>query len=90
MVHEVASPGLVSVIVPTHHRPRAVQGAIASLLEQTHTAIEIIVVDDGSDDDTFATIAPLVEADCRVRYLRSETPTGPSGARNRGLSRATG
>jgi glycosyltransferase involved in cell wall biosynthesis len=81
---------MVSIVVPTHNRARTLEGAVASLLAQTHAAIEVIVVDDGSNDDTYATMVRLADADRRLRCLRNDLAAGPSAARNRGISCATG
>jgi glycosyltransferase involved in cell wall biosynthesis len=75
----------VSVVIPTHNRPALVQRAIRSVLAQTRLPDEIIVVDDGSTDNT----ARVVQAFRQVRYLRQEHK-GVSAARNRGIRAAQG
>ncbi len=79
---------LVSVIIPTYNRAKYVVEAVASVTQQTYPNLEIIVIDDGSDDDTESTLAPLL-ADRRIHYIRQEN-AGPAVARNRGLDAATG
>ena len=76
----------VSIIVPTWNRAPFVGHAVASVQAQTFADWELVVVDDGSTDDTEATLRPLL-ADRRVRYLRQER-RGQAAARNTGL-RAT-
>jgi glycosyltransferase involved in cell wall biosynthesis len=73
----------VAIVLPTHNRSHLVGRAIKSVLAQTHTAWELLVVDDGSTDSTRDVIAGF--HDPRIRYLRNEQPSGPSGARNTGI-----
>jgi glycosyltransferase involved in cell wall biosynthesis len=75
-----------SVVLPTYNRLRSLPRAVASVLAQDTPDIELIVVDDGSTDGTFAWLAKL--NDPRIRPLRSERNAGPSAARNRGLDAA--
>lgn len=78
---------LVSVIIPTYNRSGLVREAINSVLSQTVKDVEVIVVDDGSTDDTKSVVAAMGER--RVRYFN--TPNGgPAKARNYGLDRAGG
>lgn len=78
---------LVSVIIPTRSRPAFVREAIASVQAQSHARWELIVIDDGSEDETSATLAAI--DDDRVRCLRTEG-LGSAGARNAGLELAGG
>jgi glycosyltransferase involved in cell wall biosynthesis len=79
-------PMRVSVIIPTHNYGGFLEAAIESVLEQTHQADEIIVVDDGSTDDTPARMKGFAAP---VRYIRQEN-SGVSVARNRGVAESTG
>ena len=81
------TPVTVSVIVPTHNRPGFLVGAIASVLRQTFTDYEIIVVDDGSTDDTREVVERI--ASPKVRYVYQEN-AGVGAARNRGIALARG
>ena len=76
----------VSVILPTLDRAHLLRRAIASVLAQTFTDFELIVVDDGSSDDTPQVVAALDHP--RVRYLRNEQRRGAAGAENRGIAAA--
>lgn len=76
-----------SVIVPAYNRALTVERAIDSCLRQTFSDIEIIVVDDGSSDDTAAAVARC--ADPRVTYIH-QSNRGASAARNRGAAAARG
>jgi glycosyltransferase involved in cell wall biosynthesis len=79
-------PNLVSVIIPTYNRSEQCQKAIQSVLNQTYTHVEVIVIDDGSTDNTRAVIHGL---DPRVRYYYQNNQ-GVISARNHGLDRARG
>lgn len=80
---------LVSVIVPTYNRGARVARAVDSALAQSHGAIEVLVVDDGSTDDTVDQMTRRYGAEPRVRVL--ERPNGgPAAARNTGLTAAQG
>jgi glycosyltransferase involved in cell wall biosynthesis len=77
---------LVSVILPTYNRRETIQAAIASVQRQTFQDWELIVVDDGSTDDT----ASLIEgSDPRLVLIRQENQ-GVNGARNTAMLRACG
>lgn len=84
---------LISVVIPTFNRARQVQAALRSVLEQTYTEFEVIVVDDGSTDGTDDAIQDVVSlADAsrkRVRYF-FQSNQGQSGARNKGTDEACG
>jgi glycosyltransferase involved in cell wall biosynthesis len=77
----------VSVIIPTYNRAATVQKAIESVLAQTVTDLEVIVVDDGSLDDT-GTILGRIYAN-RIRYF-AQVNQGVSAARNKGIAKARG
>ena len=76
----------VSVVIPTYQLARYVGGAVASVLAQTRPADEVIVVDDGSTDDTQAVLARYED---RVRVIR-QANAGVSQARNRGARESSG
>jgi glycosyltransferase involved in cell wall biosynthesis len=79
---------LVSVVVPTHNRSGLLAQTLRSVLWQRGVDLEVLVVDDGSTDDTAEVVAAL--GDPRVRLLRHATPQGVSAARNRGVAAAAG
>lgn len=76
----------VSVIIPTYNRGHRLPASVQSVLDQTHDNLEVIVVDDGSTDDTEEIVRSI--QDDRVKYLRLEKNGGVSRARNAGVSLA--
>lgn len=77
---------VVSVIIPTYNRADLLREALASVLAQQYPHQEVIVVDDGSDDHTPATVQSFGTA---VTYMRQEH-AGVSTARNRGVAASRG
>lgn len=77
----------VSVIIATYNRADYLRQAIASVLAQSYPDFELLVVDDGSTDDTAAAVAEFTDA--RIVYLH-QTNAGRSAARNLGLTQARG
>ncbi len=84
----MSTGGTVSVVVPAHNIGRFIEEAIRSALDQTHSPLEVLVVDDASTDDIGAVLQGL--GDPRVRMLRNPTNRGPSFSRNRALAAARG
>lgn len=84
-IRRAAPPGpapAVSVVIPAYNRAGTLPAAIASVLGQTWQDLELIIVDDGSSDDTVE-IACATE-DPRIRVVQHKTNGGPSVARNTG------
>jgi glycosyltransferase involved in cell wall biosynthesis len=77
---------LVSAVIPTYNYGRFVVEAVESALAQTYSPLEVIVVDDGSTDDTAERLQPYRD---RIRYLYQPN-RGLSGARNAGIRAARG
>lgn len=76
------------MVLPTYDRAGILADSIQSVLDQTYTDFELIVVDDGSQDRTEAVVTEF--ADPRVRYVAHETNRGAPAARNTGIARARG
>ncbi len=77
---------LVSVVIPTYNRAPILSRTIQNVLDQTYSNIELIVVDDGSTDETLAVLEKFRD---RVRVIQ-QANAGPAAARNRGLEAARG
>jgi glycosyltransferase involved in cell wall biosynthesis len=81
--------GLVSTIIPVHNRPSLLTEAVASVLAQTYRPIEVIVVDDGSTDETGREAEALAERHSEVRAIHRQNG-GPGAARETGRLAASG
>lgn len=79
---------LVSVVIPTYNRGYCIERAVRSVLDSTWRNLEVIVVDDGSTDDTERVIKSI--DDPRMRYIRIEENHGANHARNVGVQNAKG
>ena len=80
--------GLVSIVIPTYNRARFIGQAVTSALNQTHRELEVIVVDDGSTDNTQSILSTF--EDTRLKIVRLEKNSGRSRARNIALRAARG
>lgn len=83
-----ASPR-IDVVIPTYNRARTLGRAIDSVLAQTLPVHQVIVIDDGSTDQTAALLATYIVKDPRVLYIRGAHAGAPA-ARNLGITKATG
>ncbi len=79
---------LISVVMPAHNASLYVEESINSILQQTYTNIELIIVDDGSTDNTKAII--LSYEDKRIRFVRNISKRGISYSLNKAISMAKG
>jgi glycosyltransferase involved in cell wall biosynthesis len=80
--------GSVSVIIPTYNRSNLLANALASVLAQTYANLEVIVVDDGSTDDTCDYVASL--SDPRMKLVRASHSGHIPRVRNTGIALARG
>ena len=81
--------GVVSTIIPVYNRAEMLSAAVASVIGQSYRPVEIIIVDDGSTDDTPAAIAELAAAHDEIRTVRIAN-SGPGAAREAGRQLASG
>lgn len=85
------SSRLVSVIIPNYNSERYIADTLQSVLAQTHTDWELLIVDDCSNDGSVAIIERFQAEDTRIRLIRLNTPSGgPARPRNIGLDAARG
>lgn len=80
---------LISVIVPIYNGEKYIDRCVGSLLQQTIKEIEIILIDDGSSDDSFQKCLKWKDKDSRIICIHQKN-AGVSAARNRGIQEATG
>ncbi len=85
----LVEPNLVTTIIPVYNRPEFVVEAVESVLAQTHRPIEILVVDDGSSDETPAVLQTLAAQHQEIRLFR-QSNSGPGAARELGRLNARG
>lgn len=82
---------LISVVMPARNRAQTVPAALDSVLHQSWRELEVLIVDDASDDECVHTaVAAVAARDPRVRYLRRAVCGGPSAARNTGIAATRG
>jgi glycosyltransferase involved in cell wall biosynthesis len=83
-------PSLVSTIIPVYNRGAMLRAAVASVLAQTWRPLEIIIVDDGSTDDTPEVVTELRAAHPEITHALRQANAGPGIARQRGLEASSG
>ncbi len=81
---------MVSVIMPVYNCSAFVEEAVRSVMAQTHENWELLAIDDGSTDNTYAVVQRLAEEDPRVQAIRNPHNMGVARTRNRGLDMAKG
>ncbi len=79
---------LVTVIIPTYNRKSSILRAVYSVLKQSHTLIQLIVIDDCSNDKTIETLASII--DHRVTIIKNKSRKGAAISRNIGIEASTG
>src|SRR5512137_2512935 len=79
---------LVSIVLPTYKRAHVLPHAISSVLNQTYTNLELVIVDDNSPDDTLEVVKLF--NDSRIHYVKNEPNLKLPRALNRGFSLARG
>ena len=81
---------LVSVVIPTYNRAEYLKDTIDSVLKQTYPATEVIIIDDGSEDECKKRIRELAALDPKVSSFRFSGNNGIAAARNEGARRSRG
>jgi len=85
----VSAPPFFSVVVTTYNRVKLITRALKSLISQTESDWEAIIVDDGSTDDTYSRILPYLKAYSNLIYIK-QTNEGEASAKNKGIMSAKG
>lgn len=80
---------MVSVIIPVYNCESSIDECVQSIVDQTYKNLEIIIIDDGSTDNTYNKIVSWAKSDTRVRVFRQENQ-GSGPARNKGIEEAIG
>lgn len=81
---------LISVIMPACNSEKHICDAIASVLHQTYTCLELIIIDDGSIDKTADIVSCITKEDSRVSIIRNKKNMGVSYSRNLGIAKSKG
>lgn len=81
---------LISVVIPTHNRSTLLSRAVDSIQKQTFSELEIIIIDDASNDGTPDEIEKLRKQDSRIRTKRLINNSGPGVAKNEGMAMSKG
>jgi glycosyltransferase involved in cell wall biosynthesis len=79
----------ISIVIPVYNAANYLEACLNSVLLQSFTDFEIVVIDDGSTDESLSILKGYASSDSRIKLLQQEN-SGPSVARNRGLATATG
>ena len=79
----------ISIIVPVYNTAKYLPACLGSIINQTYHNLEIILVDDGSTDDSNEVISKYAKNDSRIKTIRQNNQ-GQSSARNTGLKKVTG
>jgi glycosyltransferase involved in cell wall biosynthesis len=80
----------ISVIIPTYNRANFIRNTIISVINQTYTDWELLVIDDGSTDNTHEIVDEFINKDSRIKYFYQENSGGPSSPKNLGIEKAEG
>jgi glycosyltransferase involved in cell wall biosynthesis len=83
---------LISIIIPTYNRAQVISKTLESIIAQTFTDWECIIVDDGSTDNTEEVIDNYIKKDSRFRYFKrpQDRIKGPNSCRNFGFELSKG
>jgi len=81
---------MVSVVIPAYNAEKYIEKTVRSVLKQTYTNFEVVIVDDCSTDGTFAIIQALAKEDARIKCYQNEKNSGVSITRNHAIERAKG
>ena len=80
---------LISIIVPAYNASKYIENTVKSILNQTYNNIEVMIINDGSTDDTELIIQEIINSDSRIKLISTEN-LGAGHARNEGLKNSNG
>ena len=80
---------LISIVVPTYNNEKFLDKCVESILSQTYHEFELLIINDGSTDNTINVLQPYLKKDKRIK-LHNTKNKGVSSARNLGISKAKG
>lgn len=81
---------MISVVIPCYNRENSIEEAVNSVLNQTYPHIEVIVVDDGSSDDSVKVVKEIIKHDNRLKIVELSKNSGANHARNVGIEKSIG
>ena len=81
---------LVSIITPSYNSAKFIAETIQSVQNQTYKNWEMIIVDDGSSDETESVVLSIIQNDNRIQFYKLTQNSGPAVARNTGIEKAKG
>lgn len=81
---------LISIILPTYNGAKWIEKSIQSVIDQSYTNWELLVIDDGSTDDTSDIVSSMFVKDSRIRYIRNEVNLGIQKTLNKGIRESKG
>ena len=81
---------LVSIITPSYNSAKFIAETIQSVQNQTHQNWEMIIVDDGSSDETESVVLSIIQNDNRIQFHKLSQNSGAAVARNTGIEKASG
>lgn len=85
----VATP-LITVVMPAYNSATYLETAVSSIQNQTYSNLELIVVDDGSTDDTFKLVKKIARNDKRIQVFQNKTNCGVASTANKAIKKAKG
>ena len=83
------SQPFISIIITTYNRSQLIKRALNSLILQAETDWEAIIIDDGSEDDTYSQVLPYLTSHNNIKYLR-RLHGGEASAKNEGINASRG
>lgn len=81
---------LVSIITPSYNTSKVIKAAVESILKQTYSNWELIIVDDCSSDNSMEILMPYMEKDSRIKVMTNKTNLGAAHSRNKAIKQSNG